>query len=60
MLEWLAARRIAVGCDSRLLPAVAVERSSRPLTRASLQSYAVETMALCLALRLLLLPRKGE
>jgi hypothetical protein len=31
-----------------------------PLTRASRESYAVETMALCLALRLLLLPRKGE
>jgi hypothetical protein len=32
----------------------------RPLTRAGRESYAGETMALCLALRLLLLPRKGE
>jgi hypothetical protein len=32
----------------------------KALTRAGGESYAVETMALCLALRLLFLPRKGE
>jgi hypothetical protein len=35
-------------------------RSRCRLTSASGESYAVETMALCLDLRLLLLPRKGE
>jgi hypothetical protein len=43
-----------------VFPAAADRRSLLWLTRASRESYSVETMALCLALRLLLLPRKGE
>jgi len=46
--------------DAVLPPRSQLERSLQPLTRAGRESYAVKTMVLCLALRLLLLPRKGE
>jgi hypothetical protein len=60
MLEWLP-RGAVLPPGSR---AGSCGRSqlgiSLRLTRAGRESYAVKTMALCLDLRLLLLPRKGE
>jgi hypothetical protein len=72
IISWLDALDLATrGCvfswcdptssDSEaVFPAAADGRSLLWLTRGGRERYAVETMALCLDLRLLLLPRKGE
>jgi hypothetical protein len=61
MFERLAARcGVASGSIAGCCPRSQLELSLQPLTRAGRESYAVETMALCLDVRLLLLPRKGE